>query len=236
MADYGAKVNAWVGVVRRTRLGSITKLVALTLASYAKSDGTKIYPGVARIAVQCEIGYSTARKALEQLRAAKLVEVVKAGNRRTGTADEYRLILHPDLLDLADVMTPAGENKAIVAMNEQNTSAGRARQRSPASAKADDASALQRALKTAISATATAFISAPPVAPNLHSNHPVVSDGTSNVAELGAPPPQDCASEPSNEIESSGRSAFIAAARRAARGAPEPQPSDLSPEPEGTDR
>lgn len=126
--DCGASVNEWVNVVRRARIGTTAYTVALTLASYAKPDGTKVYPGVARLAVQCEISYTVARRALATLRDAGLIEVTKPGNRRTGRADEYRLILAPDVLERIDVPTPAAEQKAIAELNDRNAAASQKRQ------------------------------------------------------------------------------------------------------------
>lgn len=129
MEDYGAGVNDWVNVVRRARLAPTTKLVALTLASYADPDGTKVFPGVARLVVQCRIRFSTARAGLADLRHAGLIERVRRGNRRRGQSDEYRLILAADLLERVDVPTPDEERAEIEQVKERNVSATRARQR-----------------------------------------------------------------------------------------------------------
>lgn len=111
--DIGAAVNDWVSVVRRARLGSTAHSVAMTVATYANPDGTKVYPGVARLAYQCQCSYAAVRRALARLRQAGLLEVVKRGSRRAGRSDEYRLILAPDLLDRLDVPTPEQERVAI---------------------------------------------------------------------------------------------------------------------------
>ncbi len=116
--DYGAKVNEWVDVVRRARLGRTVKAVAMVTASYANADGTRVFPGIARLAVQCEIDYRTAQRALAVLRKAGLIEVVRRGARRSGKADEYRLILAADLLERCHVPTPAAERVAIERMGE----------------------------------------------------------------------------------------------------------------------
>lgn len=116
--DIGAAVNDWVSVVRRARLGATAHSVAVTLATYANPDGSRVYPGVARLAVQCEIGYRSVRRALRKLRTVGLIEVVRRGNRRRGLSDEYRLILAADLLERVDVPTPEQERKAIEAIHE----------------------------------------------------------------------------------------------------------------------
>lgn len=118
--DYGAGVNEWVNVVRRAKLGATVKLVALTIASYADPDGTHVFPGVTRLAVQCELKYRTTQYALARLRKAGLIEVVRHGDRRGGKSDEYRLILAADLLERCDVPSPAAERLEIERVTEQN--------------------------------------------------------------------------------------------------------------------
>jgi Helix-turn-helix domain len=118
--DIGASVNEWVNVVRRARLGSSAKLIALVIASYANPDGTHVYPGVARLAVQTELDYRTVRRALGKLRNAGLLQVTKRGARKAGQSDEYRLTLAPDLLDNIAVPTPDEEKEAIQSVREKH--------------------------------------------------------------------------------------------------------------------
>lgn len=127
--DHGATVNEWVGVVRRAELDRTVKLVALTLASYASPDGSRVYPGLARITVQCRIGYAAAKRAFRVLREVGLVELVRRGNRRAGRCDEYRLILGPDLLEKVDVPNPEQERKVIEAVKDADREASRERYR-----------------------------------------------------------------------------------------------------------
>lgn len=96
-------LRQWTDVVRRARLGSTQKVVAMMLANYADADGSRVYPGIARLVFECELTYSTIKTALRKLRQAGLIE--KVGRR--GDADEYRLILHEDLLERVSVPTPA---------------------------------------------------------------------------------------------------------------------------------
>jgi len=125
--DYGARVNDWVDVVRRARLGRTVTAVAMVTASYANPDGTRVFPGIARLAVQCEIDYRTARRALAALRDAGLIELVRRGARRSGKSDEYRLILAADLLERCDVPTPAAERVAIQRLTDRQRSTGQPR-------------------------------------------------------------------------------------------------------------
>lgn len=92
--DVGAPVGAWTELVRRP-----VKATALAFASYANADGTGIHCGIARLAADCEIGYSTAGRHVRFLRSLGLTEVTRPGNRRTGRADEYRLIFAVDLVE-----------------------------------------------------------------------------------------------------------------------------------------
>jgi hypothetical protein len=103
--DEPVTLRQWTDVLRRARLGRTVKAVALTLATYADNDGTRVFPGVARLAVDCELTYNVVQGALAKLRAAGLIVVVRRGSRR-GHADEYRLILAADVLDRVEVLTP----------------------------------------------------------------------------------------------------------------------------------
>lgn len=108
-------LRQWTDVVRRARLGRTVKAVAMVLATYADSDGTRVFPGVARLSYECEITYNTAQKALARLREVQLIELVKRATRR-GAADEYRLTLGADLLERIEVPTPAQVEVAINAI------------------------------------------------------------------------------------------------------------------------
>jgi len=105
-SDYGVQPNAWNALVRRARIGLKRKAAALVIGSYASPTGRDIKCGVARLATDLEVGYSTARRYLAWLRDVGLIELVKAGNHRRGRADEYRLIIRPDIeknVDIPDV-------------------------------------------------------------------------------------------------------------------------------------
>jgi hypothetical protein len=111
-------VREWTDILARIRFGTVSiagktysaariKLVAHRLANYADSDGTRIHPGIARLAVDLEIEYRTVRDSLALLRRLGLVQIVRPAAGR-GRADEYRLTLPTDLLDRDDleVWTP----------------------------------------------------------------------------------------------------------------------------------
>lgn len=82
------------------------KLAALIMSSYADNDGTDIHCGVALLAADMDASYRTAQRHLAWLRDVGLIELVKRGNRRRNLADEYRLILGPDVMEHVEVPDP----------------------------------------------------------------------------------------------------------------------------------
>lgn len=92
----------WLDLIRRARLGRTTKLVAVMLALYANEDGSRVFPGLARLAVVCELGYNTVKGCLADLRDRGWIEQV-GRQRGRGRADEYRLTVR----DGEDVPTPS---------------------------------------------------------------------------------------------------------------------------------
>lgn len=111
--DIGADVNTWINVLRRSRLHATTKLIAFIMASYASPDGTNIYPGTARIAIQARCSYRTVQVELQRLRAAGLIQAMPRLGMRRSWSTRYRLILGPDLLEKVDVPSPATEDAAV---------------------------------------------------------------------------------------------------------------------------
>jgi DNA-binding transcriptional ArsR family regulator len=97
--------------VRRCRIGRDLKAVAYSLAQYGDKHGQNIRPGVPRLAAVCEMGESTLRRRLKQLREMGLVEVLSHGGGPNGDAARYRLTVPTDLLErvpmlAADERTP----------------------------------------------------------------------------------------------------------------------------------
>lgn len=125
--DIGCALAEWLDIVRRARLGRTVKAVAYYLGGRANNDGSHLFPGVARIAVECEISYASARSALAALRKAGLVERVRQGNRKAHKADEYRLTLNPALLVAVDVRSPDVLGKTIEQLNRHNREQAKAR-------------------------------------------------------------------------------------------------------------
>jgi DNA-binding transcriptional ArsR family regulator len=118
--DIGATVGHWNELVRRARLGGELKKAALVFSSYANADGTRVFCGVARLAVDCECSHRTAQRHLDKLRKVGLVELVRRGNRRRGLADEYRLILGSSLLDHVEIPSPAEYERLIDDVRQAN--------------------------------------------------------------------------------------------------------------------
>jgi hypothetical protein len=129
--DEEAKVSRydWERWVRRCRLPASTKLVALVMATYAARDGSRIFPGVARLAAVTELSERTVRTALGNLRDVGLIERVYPGGRR-GTqafADVHRLAIPADLMDRVEMLDPDEDRLP----NRQPLPPGKPRKRRP---------------------------------------------------------------------------------------------------------
>jgi hypothetical protein len=117
-----ASHREWVELVARIRFGTVKiagknytalriKAVAGRVASYADSDGTRVRPGVARVAADLETEYRTVRDVIAYLRRLGLLQIVRAGGGTKAT--EYRLTLPTDLLDRDDIEVWSPSRQAI---------------------------------------------------------------------------------------------------------------------------
>jgi hypothetical protein len=107
----------WRPVVRRTLgLPKWAKYILLTAADYANADGTGVRPGTALLAVESESSYSRVQEAVRLAARAGLLFLARKGNRRKGQADEFWLILHPELMDRVTVETPTERKERAAAM------------------------------------------------------------------------------------------------------------------------
>jgi hypothetical protein len=108
-----ASFREWTEILARVRFGKVraagksitgasVKAVAGRFATYADSNGSRIRPGVARVAIDLEMDCRTVKTAISHLRAIGLLQLVRPGGRRG--ADEYRLTLPTDLLDRDDLI------------------------------------------------------------------------------------------------------------------------------------
>ncbi|GIH51641.1 hypothetical protein SAMN05421833_12953 [Microbispora rosea] len=139
--EYGIPQGEWMGLVRRARIGRERKLAMLTVGSYANADGTGIYCGVARLAVDCEVSYRTAGRYFAWARNVGLVALVRHGNRRRGKADEYRLTASPELLHHLDIPDPDVYRKLVGDVAAANRADSNKRQRQLAGRDRADATA-----------------------------------------------------------------------------------------------
>lgn len=90
----------WQRIIRRLEIPSGVKFLALMLATYADPDGTRVHPGVKRLARVMDVSEPTVKRSMAVLRSLGLVVLVKQGNRWANQADEYRLTVPMDLLEL----------------------------------------------------------------------------------------------------------------------------------------
>ncbi|MBW0270758.1 hypothetical protein ATM97_06985 [Nocardia sp. MH4] len=90
----------WQRIVRRIKMQTTTKLVALLMSTYANADGSHIVCGVVRLVMVTDTSKATIVRHLELLRDMGLIERVKQGNRHSGDSDEYRLTVPSNVLDL----------------------------------------------------------------------------------------------------------------------------------------
>lgn len=108
--DDDAKVSRydWERWVRRCILPSSTKLVALVMATYAARDGSRIFPGVTRLAATTGLSERTVRTALGNLRDVGLIERVYPGGRRGAQnfTDVHRLAIPADLTERVEMLNP----------------------------------------------------------------------------------------------------------------------------------
>ncbi|WP_047890194.1 hypothetical protein [Rhodococcus sp. ARP2] len=95
----------WERIIRRVSMPPTVKLMALTLATYADMDGTRVRPGVDRLIRVTGTSLATVKRTLSWLREHGLIERVKQGNRWAGHADEYQLSIPVNLLDM-DLLMP----------------------------------------------------------------------------------------------------------------------------------
>jgi hypothetical protein len=119
-----ANFRDWVEILARIRFGKVTiagktyrgaivKAIAGRLACYADHDGTRVRPGIVRLAVDEEVTYRTARDVVAYLRQIGLLHLVRSGGRLR--ADEFRLSLPVDLLERDDleVWSPTRQRREI---------------------------------------------------------------------------------------------------------------------------
>lgn len=104
--DMSISVRQWTEVVRRARIGKSVKAVALMMATYADSNGTRIFPGLAVLAVATELNYNTVSSAVSKLQKCGLIERLKTSHQGRRQANEWRLVLAADVVDRVEILDP----------------------------------------------------------------------------------------------------------------------------------
>lgn len=140
--DEGATWRDWTNLLARVRFGKQTvagktvsgltvKAVGERMATYADRDGTRVRPGLARLAVDLETSYTTVRNAVTVLERVGLIQLITPATRTHAAV--YRLVIPTSLLEREDVelWSPAQHTMAAKKLSETY------RGRSPQAAIAD---------------------------------------------------------------------------------------------------
>ncbi len=139
MPQGDATVRQWTDILGRVRFGSLPpdgrrkrsplaiNAVAQRLATYADADGSRVFPGLVRLAVTLEIEYETAKDAVAVLRDLGLIRLVRRG-RGPGDSNEYQLCIPDTLLEHDDLYWSPGRLDAHV---ERIAAKKRGRYRAP---------------------------------------------------------------------------------------------------------
>jgi DNA-binding transcriptional ArsR family regulator len=87
----------WERLIRETEIPPMTKLVALTLATFANGDGTRAHPGETRLAAAVGMKERAVRNHVTILRDLGLIKRVSRGGSSRRFADVYELHVPGDL-------------------------------------------------------------------------------------------------------------------------------------------
>ncbi|MEU1761693.1 hypothetical protein [Micromonospora sp. NPDC005652] len=134
--EEAAKPSDWIQILDRTIIGTVPvnrsknikgstiKTVAGRLAGYADfKDGTRVFPGLARLAVVLEMEYKTAQAAVAWLERTGFIQRVgvTSPSISTGKAAEYRLTIPAGLIDNEEIdfLSPSQLDKRIQALREK---------------------------------------------------------------------------------------------------------------------
>ncbi len=193
-------LGAWNKAVRSARMGLKRKGISMLFGSYANNDGGSIKCGVARFATDMEASYATARRHIAWLREVGLVESVKAGNHKTGRADEYRLTLQPRTYELLDIPTDEQYRAMVADVSEANRSREKTyRLRSPRMS-ADSSDHAESSALNSIASAEDGYlrsISEPSaLIPMVSAHLPVTTSQDQAPPTGGAPPPDPRRPEP----------------------------------------
>ena len=125
-----ATVREWTDVLARIRFGTVKvagknitgariKAVAGRLANYADSNGSRVRPGLPRLAVDLEADYGSVKRAVQLLHHLGLLRLVRAG-ARPGHADEYQLAIPESLLESVELWSPSRHRLEVERVSEAN--------------------------------------------------------------------------------------------------------------------
>ncbi|WP_327587068.1 hypothetical protein OHA25_08655 [Nonomuraea sp. NBC_00507] len=116
----------WVRILRRAELGfgagkkrigsNVVQHVAMMACTYGNPDGSRIRPGLQRLARVCRLDPETVRRCLTRLRELGLFRRVFEGSkagRRGGLSDEYQLDIPHDIAERVAMLDP-DEHELIV--------------------------------------------------------------------------------------------------------------------------
>lgn len=129
MSLDSASVRDWTDILRRIRFGKSVHVsekvtvssqkvmaVARVLATYADADGSRVFPSVARVAVDACIDYTTAKRAMSVLRRYGLIRFV----RHRGFVDEYQLAVPEDLMERVQLLSPTEYDREVERVADKN--------------------------------------------------------------------------------------------------------------------
>lgn len=122
-----ARWREWTNILGRVRFGkqkvngktvsaTTIKAVGMRLSVYGNPDGTRVRPGIARIAVDLESTHTTVRNCVTVLERVGLLRLVHPGTRVR--AAEYRLAIGAELMEVVDVWSPARHSLEIERVSE----------------------------------------------------------------------------------------------------------------------
>lgn len=80
-------------IFERQILPSSVKFVAVKMAEHANPEGKSIYPSIQRVAAECGLSRSTVRRAIRELIADGILELVEPGGAGSGSVNIYRLCI-----------------------------------------------------------------------------------------------------------------------------------------------
>lgn len=110
----------WERIIRRAVIPGPQKLLALTLATYADGDGSRVRPGIDLLAAVTCTSEKTVRRHLDAIRRLGLLQVVARGGGRggKGKTTQYQLVIPVDLLERVELLTP-GERREPTSRDDQ---------------------------------------------------------------------------------------------------------------------